>query len=242
MAERTVFITATDTGAGKTAVTALLAGSLRAAGLEAAALKPVASGLDAEGNNEDIAALLTACALSEADAVNLYRLAMPAAPSLAAAAEDRQIDPQRLVEWCRQRCEGKRVGLIEGVGGLMVPLTPAYLVRDWLADMPEAETMLVVAARLGAINHALLTLAELERMGRTPRWIVINDIGADTHMAAQVAGALDLHLAPQSSVLMLPHMGSGLMGDSGARGFAAAWLASLDLGHQGVLDERTAGR
>lgn len=242
MAERTIFITATDTGAGKTAITALLAGSLRAAGIDAAALKPVASGLDADGANEDIAALLAASALSDADAVNLYRLAMPAAPSLAAAAEGRQIDPRRLVDWCRQRCMSKRIGLIEGVGGLMVPLTPTYLVRDWLADMPEAETMLVVAARLGAINHALLTLAELDRMGRAPRWIVINDIGADAHMAAQVAEALDLHLAPRSTVLMLPHIRSGVMEDPGARGFAAAWLNSLDLGHQGVLDERTAGR
>ncbi len=228
MAERTIFITATDTGAGKTAVTALLAHSLRAAGIETAALKPVASGLDGNGINGDIAALLAACGLSDVDDINLYRFAMPAAPSLAAAAEGQQIDPQRLIAWCRQRCEEKKVGLIEGVGGLMVPLTPSFLVRDWLTGMPEVETMLVVPARLGAINHALLTLAELRRMDRAPRWIVINDIGADTGMMEQVAGALDVHLAPRTSVLMLPHMHPGVMEDPGARGFAADWLEGLD--------------
>ena len=242
MAERTIFITATDTGAGKTAITALLARSLRAAGVQATALKPVASGLDGNGINEDITTLLAACHLSDVDAINLYRFAMPVAPSLAAAAEGQQIDPRRLIAWCRQRCEQKQIGLIEGVGGLMVPLTPGFLVRDWLAGMPEAETMLVVPARLGAINHALLTLAELRRMHRVPRWIVINDVGADTHMVEQVAGALDVHLAPRTSVLMLPHMHPGVMEDPGVRGFIADWLQSLDLDHQGVPDERTAGR
>ena len=242
MAERTLFITATDTAAGKTAVTALLARGLRKTGIAAAALKPVASGLDGSGANEDISALMDACHLSDADAVNLYRFAMPAAPSLAAASEGRSIGPARLVGWCRQRCEGMRVGLIEGVGGLMVPLTPTYLVRDWLTDMPEAETMLVVAARLGAINHALLTLAELARMGRAPRWIVINDIDADTGMAEQVGMALDVHLAATTSLRKLPHMRPGVMEDPRARCFFAAWLQGLDLDHRGVLDERTAGR
>jgi dethiobiotin synthetase len=233
MAERTIFITATDTGAGKTAVTALLAHALRAAGIPAIALKPVASGLDADGANEDIAALQAACGRSDPNAINLYRFAMPAAPSLAAAAEGRKIDPEGLVAWCRQRCERQQVCLIEGVGGLMVPLTPTYLVRDWLAGMPEAETMLVVPARLGAINHALLTLAELGRMDRRPRWIVINDLGADTHMVAQVAGTLEAHLAPTTAVLVLPYLHPGIVDDARGRGFAATWLESLDLDQQG---------
>jgi len=232
--QSTIFVTATDTGAGKTAVTALLLRRLLAGGIDACALKPVASGLDAHGANEDIAALLAAAGRPAtdsgigADAINLYRFALPAAPSLAAAAEGQAIDPAHLAAWCRERSRGRRVCLIEGVGGLMVPLTPDFLVRDWLAAMPGAKTLLVVPARLGAINHALLTLAELARIGRVPRWLVINDVaGGGKKMAAQIAEALIPHLAPATRLLMLDHLDAGSMDGPAGRDFAAAWLDSL---------------
>lgn len=226
-----VFVTATDTGAGKTAVTALLVRQLLAAGIDAAALKPVASGLDGNGANEDIAALLHAAGRpgADADAINLYRFAMPAAPSLAAAAEGRTIDPARLTDWCRRQCRGRRVCLIEGVGGLMVPLTRDFLVADWLAAMPQAATMLVVPARLGAINHTLLTLAELARLGRSPRWIVINDVaGGQRPMAGQIAEAIESRLAPHSRLLILDHLDATGVDGPMAAGFAEAWRRGLD--------------
>jgi dethiobiotin synthetase len=239
MAERgrSIFVTATDTGAGKTAVTALLARHLLAAGIDACALKPVASGLDENGLNEDVAALLAASGRppAAADEINLYSFAKPAAPSLAAAAEGRTIDPPRLIAWCRRRCQGSRVCLIEGIGGLMVPLTGSFLVRDWLAGLPEAAVLLVVPARLGAINHALLTLAELARIGRTPRWVVISDTeGGQGAMAAQIAEALQFHLAPDSSLLMLDHIGAGATDNPGAAAFAESWRRSLGLDDQEV--------
>ena len=171
---RTIFITASDTDAGKSWLTAGLARMLRQQGANALALKPVACGYDSEGMNEDIAALLAAQGLQQMEAINLYSFAMPAAPSLAAIAEQRQIDPERLVAWCQKKAAATELCLIEGVGGVMVPLTASYLVSDWLAALPEAEVWLVIGCRLGAINHALLTLAHLEAMGRTPRHIFLN--------------------------------------------------------------------
>jgi dethiobiotin synthetase len=238
MAERarSIFVTATDTGAGKTAVTALLLRHLLAAGIPAVALKPVASGCRENGINEDVAALLAAGGrpATAAGEINLYSFAMPAAPSLAAAAEGRTIDPEAMIAWCRRQCQGSRVCLIEGIGGLMVPLTGSFLVRDWLAGLPEAAVLLVVPARLGAINHALLTLAELARIGRPPRWVVISDAeGGQGAMAAQIAEALRLHLAPDSSLLMLDHVGAAATDEPGAA-FAEAWRLSLDLDDQEV--------
>jgi dethiobiotin synthetase len=239
--QSTVFVTATDTGAGKTAITALLLRRLLAAGIDACALKPVASGLDAHGANEDIAALLAAAGRPAtdsgigADAVNLYRFALPAAPSLAAAAEGQAIDPARLAAWCRERSRGRQICLIEGVGGLMVPLTAEFLVRDWLAAMPEAAILLVVPARLGAINHALLTLAELARIGRVPRWLVISDVaGGEKRMTEQIAQALIPHLAPATRMLMLDHLDAADMDGPTAQDFAAAWLDSLAAGGPGA--------
>ena len=173
---RTIFITATDTSAGKSWLTTSLVQALLHQQQRAVALKPVACGFDGHGNNEDVSALLAAQGLEGANAINLYRLAMPAAPALAAAAEGVAIEPARLVAWCREKTADFDVCLLEGVGGLMVPLTDDYLVSDWISDMPKAEVWLVIGCRLGAINHALLTLARLESMGRTPSHIFINAV------------------------------------------------------------------
>lgn len=173
---RSIFVTGTDTGAGKSFVTAHVVRALLDMGIRAKALKPVASGLDARGRNADIDQLLAAQELTDADAINLYRFAQPASPHIAADAASKRISPAELVDWCRQQAETTDICLIEGIGGLMVPLTDDFLVCDWIAAMPEAEVWLVAGARLGAINHTLLTLEKLESMQRTPTRILLNAI------------------------------------------------------------------
>ncbi len=176
---RRIFITATDTAAGKTHVTATLLRRLRIAGSDVIGLKPVASGAGG-GLNADVAALLAAQGQPETAApdINLYSFGLALAPSQAAAAEGGSIDVERLVAWCAEASAGHDVSLIEGIGGLMTPLTDDCCVCDWLAAMPDCEVLLVVRARLGGINHALLTLDKLYRMHRPPRHIIINDADA----------------------------------------------------------------
>jgi len=171
---RTIMITGTDTNVGKTWLTVQAVLALRQAGLQAMALKPVACGSDANGCFEDINALCKAQGIKSIDAVNLYRFAAASAPNQAAIKENQQLDPARLTAWCRQAGKDCDVTLIEGVGGLMVPLTTRYLVSDWLADMPACDVWLVVGCRLGSINHALLSLSLLSRMGRSPKHIFLN--------------------------------------------------------------------
>lgn len=171
---RKIFVTATDTGAGKTWVTASAVRSLLKEGGDAKALKPVACGLDEQGNNEDIDALLAAQNLNHADQINLYRYPLSAAPSQAAAAEGQVIDPAELLLWCKAEASRVECCLIEGVGGLMVPITDGWLLSDWIEAMPDMEIWLVVGCRLGAINQALLTLEKFKQMGRTPARIFFN--------------------------------------------------------------------
>lgn len=201
---RSLFITATDTGAGKTYFTELLIRGLLRGGVAARALKPVAAGCGEGGVNEDVALLMQTQAIGDPAAINLYSFALPASPNLAAAAESDAIDPARLVQWCRAQQEEQELLLIEGVGGLMVPLTDNYLVSDWLADMPDCDVILVVGARLGCINHTLLSLAGLQQMGRAPVAIILNDLG-DTAAVEQAESALRPHLARETKVLRLPH-------------------------------------
>ena len=169
-----VFITATDTDAGKTWITASAIRTLLKEGRDAKALKPIACGVDDKGQYTDIETLQAAQRLHATNQINLYRFSMAAAPSQAAANEGRQIDPQQLVAWCNEMSSDGEITLIEGVGGLMVPLTDTWLVSDWIQALPDAEVWLVVACRLGAINQALLSLDKLKMMGRLPDRIIFN--------------------------------------------------------------------
>ena len=171
---RKIFITATDTEAGKTWVTASAIRSLLKEGKNAKALKPIACGLDEHGNNEDVDALLSAQNLTDPEQISLYRYALPAAPSQAAAAEGQTVDVNKLMHWCEAEASKTEDCLIEGVGGLMVPVTNNWLVSDWIEAVPDMEIWLVVGCKLGAINQTLLTLEKLKQMSRSPAHIIFN--------------------------------------------------------------------
>ncbi|MDQ6958694.1 MAG: dethiobiotin synthase [Mariprofundaceae bacterium] len=204
-----VFITATDTDAGKTFVTASLARALAETELKVCALKPVCCGRTAGQTNPDIKTLLHAQGMpdTQTDTINLYDFTEFAAPGQAAAKEGRRIEPEKLVQWCSARMQEYDITLIEGVGGLMVPLAENFLVSDWLAAMPDCVVVLVVRTRLGGINHALLTLNQLHHMGREPAWVVLNDADGSGHaMLTRHAEAMSPFLPPHTQQLLLSHI------------------------------------
>ncbi|MDX8412055.1 MAG: dethiobiotin synthase [Mariprofundaceae bacterium] len=183
-----VFITATDTDAGKTFVTSGLIRALQKQGIQARAFKPIACGRDASGQNPDVAALLRIQALANPADIALYDFEEATAPVFAARRENTYVHPEKLINWCRARMAPWRVSLLEGVGGIRVPLADGFLVSDWLEDLSDMDVMLVVRSKLGGINHALLSLDKLTAMGRSPRWVVVND--ADNQGQAM----LDMHI------------------------------------------------
>lgn len=152
-----LFVTGTDTGVGKTYLASRIAARLRDEGLDVLTCKPVLTGLDEPGPHDDEVL---------GGAVVSLRFGPPVSPHLAAELEGTPIDPAAVVADVLEAAADHDVIVVEGVGGLLVPLTPAYSVRDLAVDLGLA---LVVAARptLGTINHTLLTLeaataAELE--------------------------------------------------------------------------------
>jgi len=176
---RSIFITATDTGAGKTWVTTRLLRSLLDRGESAQALKPVASGVLPSGINEDVQALMDVSRMP-VSALNFLTFQTPVAPSLAAHREQVQWQPNQLLGWLQEREKAANLTLIEGVGGLMSPLLgvgeSSWLVQDWLQAMPHAEVMLVVPLRLGCISQALVHCSCLAAVNRLPQWVVLNDM------------------------------------------------------------------
>jgi dethiobiotin synthetase len=159
-----VFVTGTGTEVGKTVVAAVIAHSLRAEGKRVAVFKPVVTGLDQDGEPDH--ALLRRAAGSEQgdEEIAPYRYGPPMSPHLAAALAGKEIDPARVLAAARNAAAGAEALVCEGVGGLLVPLAPGYLVRDFAAGL---ELPLVVAASpgLGTINHTLLTIEAARSTG-----------------------------------------------------------------------------
>lgn len=169
MARKSYFVTGTDTGVGKTLVSAAILEAAAALGKRTLAMKPVASGCDEtpEGlRNED--ALILMKAMTESlpyDQVNPIALQPAIAPHVAAAQAGRNITAERLVGFCRGlQMRPADFLLVEGAGGWRVPLND----HETYAAMPVALGMpviLVVPLKLGCINHALLTAEAIRRDG-----------------------------------------------------------------------------
>ncbi len=175
---RCIFVTATDTDAGKTWVTKSLLQQSLSVGKDIQALKPIASGVDERGRNEDVATLLSAQPDKMEHDINFATFDLPLAPALAARRQGGCIAKDRFLAWQHAQLEKHDITLIEGVGGLMVPLIqePMWLVSDWLQGMADAEVLLVVPLRLGCMNQVLLSCYHLQHIGKPPQWIVFNDM------------------------------------------------------------------
>lgn len=180
---RGLFVTGTDTGIGKTFVSTGLLIGLRRAGLRAAGMKPVASGCeqDAAGHRVNADALaLQAASADEWDyaTINPYAFAEPIAPHIAAAREQRIIEPEVIVAAYDRLARASDRVIVEGVGGWRVPFAQAFAARE-LVQRLDLPVLLVVGFRLGCINHALLSAEALQADGvRIAGWVA-NHVSAD---------------------------------------------------------------
>jgi dethiobiotin synthetase len=209
-----LFVTGTDTGAGKTLVGAAITAGLRARGVRLGVAKPCETGCnpvdprDPDGTlfPEDAATLASAAGNDEPiETVCPYRFPDPLAPSLAAERVGASIDVPRLVETLTARARTLDLLLVEGAGGLLVPLTRDASFAD-LAQHLGARVLLVVGSRLGAINHALLSLAVLRARGIPTAGYVVNRLAPDDDLAVATNTALLRSLTDAPLLGELPHL------------------------------------
>jgi len=165
-----LFITGIDTNAGKTFVTELLTRSLRKAGFDTVAMKPISCGEPEDSRR------LRAAADNELsmDEVTPAAYAAPLAPIEAARLEGRSFDSSEVLPIFERLHRTHRSLLVEGVGGWLVPLAQDYSTAD-LAKAIGFPVLLVVRNRLGALNHTLLTLESISSHGLTCEGIVLNN-------------------------------------------------------------------
>jgi dethiobiotin synthetase len=182
---RGVFVTGTDTGVGKSIVSACIAAALAARGQRVAVFKPVVTGLDERAgdwprDHELLAAVASAGQVPTDVVVHVF--GPPVSPHYAAELGGVAIEPPDLLAHARAVEADADVLVCEGVGGLLVPLTPGYLIRDLALDL---HLPLVVAARpgLGTINHTLLTLEAARAGGLDPVGVVMTPWPDDDELA-----------------------------------------------------------
>ncbi len=171
---RFLFVTGTDTSVGKTTVSRALLAAWRARDLRVLPLKPIETGCGESLVAAD-AQQLAVAAGSDPATTCLLRYALPVSPESAARATGTAIDPQALLHSCRELCRaaGAEHVLIEGAGGLLVPIAPGYTMADLAADL-GARVLLVARTRLGTLNHTLLSLAECRRRSLPVVGVVLN--------------------------------------------------------------------
>lgn len=188
---RGLFITGTDTGVGKTLVAAALAHFLARRGVNVGVMKPVESGVaDPAGLGED-GELLRWAAGCEApiDLIGPCRLVEPLAPSLAAQLAGSPVDIDGLVAAAGEMLARYDFVIVEGAGGLMVPLLDRFMVGD-LARRIGLPLLTVCRAGLGTLNHTLLTLQAARAWGLQPAGLVVNGMPVEPGLAERHAPAM----------------------------------------------------
>lgn len=179
---RRVFLVGTDTDCGKTTVACALLRAARAEGVQALPFKPAASGpVDASGDPERLIAAAGLAGLTAGEICPL-RYPQPIAPGLAAGGVEGFLarrDGGELARACARLDEleqrlAPELTLIEGAGGLWVPMPGGSWLPAWISAM-RAEVIVVGRLGLGTINHTLLTIAALRQLGLPPRGFFLND-------------------------------------------------------------------
>jgi len=206
--QRNLFITGTDTAVGKTHVTAALLTELRRRGVRAAAFKPIACGKGGRHDAEIYAAIMDH--EQPLDAINPVYLRRPLAPSVAAKIERKRIDLRKILRTYQQLAVSYDVVLVEGAGGLLVPIRDNYFVAD-LAKSLKLPVIIVARLGLGTINHTLLTVRQAHAHGLKIAGLVLNDTVGDRHGLAEKTNIRVLPKLCKVPLLgVVPHGKTGL--------------------------------
>lgn len=180
MLMKAFFVTSTGTDVGKTYVASGIIRAARKAGRQASAIKPIMSGYDANRpENSDAGRLLTAMEKpvtpNSVAAISPWRYQAPVSPDMAAAMEGRIISMPQVITFCEAAAaSAPDIMLVEGVGGVMVPLDRWHTVRDWIAGM-HMPALLVAGSYLGAISHILTAAEALNTRGIVIAGVIISE-------------------------------------------------------------------
>jgi dethiobiotin synthetase len=208
-----VFVTATGTDIGKTFVTAALIRHMRGAGHAVHAIKPVVTGFDQDAwQNSDPAALLAALArpitLQEVEDISPWRFKAPLSPDMAGRCEGRAIVFAQVIEFCRDTLRNHPgIVLIEGIGGVMVPLDEHRTVLDWMSVL-RVPIILVTGTYVGTISHTLTSLEVLVRRNLDIAAVAVSESHQSAASLEDTLATLE-RFADSIEVVGIPRLAAG---------------------------------
>ena len=190
---RGLFVTGTDTGVGKTFIASGLVRALHEEGWRVGVMKPLETGcaVGQNGLEPADARVLWEAAGRTQDLASVcpYRFTAPLAPDVAARQASRHIDPVAIVEGFQAIAKAHDVVLVEGAGGLLVPIWDRYTMADLAADL-ALPLLVVVGSRLGAVSHTLLTLSHALARGLSVKAYVVNQLSSAVDAAVETNAEL----------------------------------------------------
>ncbi|MGO9701056.1 MAG: dethiobiotin synthase [Xanthobacteraceae bacterium] len=196
-----IFITATGTNVGKTQVVASLIRHLRQFGRTVEAIKPIVSGYDsARAATSDPGVLIAALGLpfspESIERISPWRFQAAVSPDLAARYEGRSIDVDGVVAFCQSAIERHRdILLIDGVGGIMVPLDDSRTILDVMMAL-RLPLILVAGSDRGAVSHTLTALDSLFRRGMNVLATIVNETPDSTEPLDEVVASIGRFTEP----------------------------------------------
>ncbi|HWY35794.1 MAG TPA: dethiobiotin synthase [Nitrosopumilaceae archaeon] len=171
------FITGTDTGVGKTSITAGLAGSMHKIGIDVGVMKPIATGYPNKTGfkSSDVAKLVEVTSIKDPEnLINPVFLPLPTSPYDATKLLELSVDMSLIFVQFKKLLSMHDVLLVEGIGGIMTPIAKNFFVADMIKGM-GIETIIVTRATIGTLNHTVMTCKMCKDYGIKIRGLVINN-------------------------------------------------------------------
>ncbi|VVC06253.1 ATP-dependent dethiobiotin synthetase BioD [uncultured archaeon] len=171
------FITGTDTGVGKTSITIGLAGSMRKLGIDVGVMKPIATGYPNKMGfkSSDVAKLVEATSINDSEnLINPVFLPLPTSPYDATKLLELSVDMPLIFDQFKKLLSLHEILLVEGIGGIMTPITKNFFVADMIKGM-GIEGIIVTRATIGTLNHTVMTCKMCKDYGIKIRGLVINN-------------------------------------------------------------------
>lgn len=204
---RDLLVTGTDTGVGKTVIAASLVSALRARGVRALGFKPAETGIHAH-DTTDSELLVRASGERVALASPLLQLTEPLAPAVAAERAGAVLNPEDVESRIAQLRKAGYTLVIEGVGGVLVPVTWDYTVLD-LAERCDLDAIVVARPGLGTLNHVALTVLMLQSRHIAVRGIVLNGLSETPDLAEATNPSTLARMLPGLRIVETPHQSGG---------------------------------
>ncbi|MEE8135885.1 MAG: dethiobiotin synthase [Thermodesulfobacteriota bacterium] len=233
-----IFVTGTDTGVGKTVVTAAIAWNLTQAGKRVALMKPVQTGTIVSGPTDIEFVQKVLGADYSLDVSCPYMFSDPVAPLVASMLVGERIDIKKIKDSYSRLSSDNDFVIVEGAGGLLVPILEDYFMSDLALDL-DLPVLIVTRPNLGTLNHTFLTLESAKKRGLDVAGIVISNFPWDPGLPEQTNPELILSMTGDNILGVIPNDNSisVVNGDIGNIRDTASSALSEELGGSFVLEE-----